>query len=629
MAMQEFKAESKRLLELMINSIYTHKEIFLRELISNASDAIDKMYFKSLTDDSIKLSHDDFEINVSLDKDARTITITDNGIGMTKDELENNLGTIAKSGSLAFKKENEQPDDISVIGQFGVGFYSAFMVAKRVTVTSKAFGEKTAYKWISEGVEGYEIEPTERETVGTTIVLEVKDDTDDENYSEYLDNYRISSLIKRYSDYIHYPIKMQMEKSRKKEDSDEYETYTEIETVNTMVPLWRKNKSEIKEEEYKDFYKSKFYDYEEPIATIHTKTEGTATYDALLFIPTRPPYDYYTKNFQKGLQLYSNGVLIMEKCEDLLPDYLAFVRGLVDSQDLSLNISREMLQHDRQLAIIAKNIEKKILSELNSICKKDRPKYEKFWESFGRQLKFGAYDSFGMNKDKLQSLLMFTSSNEDKLVTLEEYVGRMKPEQKEIYYVAGENITRCKNLPQTEFVLEKGYEILYLTEDVDEFCLKTLGTFEEKAFKSIQDEDFSIETDEEKKNTEKLTEDNKPLLEEMQLALEGKVNSIRLSNRLKNHAVCITTQGNISLEMEKVLNQMPQENEIKSQRVLEVNPNHKIFELLKKLNTNEDKSQLKELTEVLYTQALIVEGIVIENPTEYSAKVCDLLSSML
>ncbi len=627
MAMQEFKAESKRLLELMIGSIYTHKEIFLRELISNASDAIDKMYFKSLTDDSIKLSRDDFEINIAVDKDARTVTITDNGIGMTKEELENNLGTIAKSGSLAFKNENEQPEDISVIGQFGVGFYSAFMVAKKVTVTSKAFGSQTAYRWTSEGVEGYEIETAERDEVGTTIVLYIKEDTDEERYSEYLDSYRISSLIKRYSDYIHYPIKMPVEKSRKKEDSDEYETYTEIETLNTMLPLWRKNKSEIKEEEYKEFYKNKFYDYEDPIATIHTKTEGTATYDALMFIPTRAPYDYYTKEFQKGLQLYSNGVLIMDKCSDLLPDYLAFVRGLVDSQDLSLNISREMLQHDRQLTIIAKNIEKKILSELKSICNNKREKYETFWSSFGRQIKFGAYDSFGMNKEKLQDLLLFTSSYEEKLVTLDEYISRMKPDQNDIYYVTGENITRCKNLPQTEFVLEKGFEILYLTEDVDEFCIKILDKYKEKGFKSIQDGDFNIDTEDEKKATEKLTEENKPLLEEMQLALGDKVNSIRISNRLKNHAVCITTDGNISLEMEKVLNQMPQDNSVKAKRVLEINPNHKIFALLQKLNDS-DKDKLKELTDVLYTQALIVEGVAIENPSEYSAKVCDLLSML-
>lgn len=627
MSKKQFKAESKRLLELMIGSIYTHREIFLRELVSNASDAIDKLYFRSLTDDSVGLNHDDFEILLSIDKEARTLTITDNGIGMTKEELEQNLGTIAKSGSLAFKKENEQVDDVSIIGQFGVGFYSAFMVADEITVTSKAFGSNDAFVWTSKGADGYTVEPAERDAFGTTIVLHIKENSEEENYDEFLDSYRISSLIKRYSDYIRYPIKMYMEHSRKKEDSDEYETCTELETLNTMVPLWRKNKSEITDEEYNDFYKSKFMDFEEPIAVMHSKTEGTATYNALMFIPARVPYDYYSKDFQKGLQLYSNGVLIMDKCADLLPDYFSFVRGLVDSADLSLNISREMLQHDRQLAIIAKSLDKKIKSELVKILKNDREKYEKFWKSFGRQIKFGIYDGFGANKETLKDLLMFHSSNSEQMTTIEEYISRMKEDQNDIYYACGESIGRIEHLPQTELVREKGFEILYLTEDIDEFCLKVLHEYNGKTFKSVSDGDLNLETEEEKEKAKELSEESKPLLDAVKESLGDKVKEVRLSNRLKSHAVCLTSEGGISLEMEKVLNAMPTENGIKAERILELNPNHAIFATLKKLN-EQGSDKLSDLASILYDQALMIEGLTPENPADYAMKVCNLLASL-
>ncbi len=627
MAIHEFKAESKRLMDLMIGSIYTHREIFLRELISNASDAIDKLYFKSLTDSNVGMNLSDYEIRIDLDEENRTITITDNGIGMTKEELQNNLGTIAKSGSFQFKNENEKNDDINIIGQFGVGFYSAFMVAKEVTVISKAYGSDKAYKWQSQGSEGYTLESAQRDNVGTTIIMNLKDNTEEEDFDEFLDTYRIKNLITRYSDYIRYPIKMEVEKSRKKEDSDDYETYTEIETVNTMVPLWRKNKNEIKDEEYNDFYKSKFMDFEDPMEVIHTKTEGITSYDALMFIPSKTPFDYYTKEFQKGLQLYSNGVMIMDKCEDLLPDYFGFVKGLVDSADLSLNISREMLQHDRQLSVIAKSIEKKIKTELTKMLKNDREKYEKFWESFGRQLKFGAYENFGANKDKLQDLLMFVSSNENKLTTLDEYVNRMKPEQKDIYYACAENIQRAEHLPQVEMIKDKGFEILYLTEDVDEFCLKMIREYNEKTFKSVADKNLDLETKEEKEEYKKLEEENKDILEAIKTSLGDKVKSVKLTQRLKSHPVCITSDSEISLEMEKVLKAMPSNNGVNIDKVLEINPKHAVFDTVKRLH--ESKSEkFNDLCYVLYSNALLTEGLELENPSEFTPRLSSLIENI-
>jgi len=533
METKAFKAESKRLLEMMINSIYTHKEIFLRELISNASDAIDKLYFKSLTDEKVGLTKNDFGINITLDKDSRVMTITDNGVGMTKDDLENNLGTIARSGSLEFKNKNELGEEVDIIGQFGVGFYSAFMVAKRVTVKSKAYGSSQAFEWVSEGVDGYSINECEKETVGTEIKLEIKDNSEDEKYDEFLEQYRIQSLVKKYSDYIRYPIKMEMEKSRKKEDSEEFETYIEKETLNSMVPIWKKNKAELKDEDYNSFYKEKFYDYTDPIKYIHAKTEGTATYNALLFIPSKAPYDYYTKEYEKGLQLYSSGVLIMEKCSDLLPDHFSFVKGLVDSEDLSLNISREMLQHDRQLKLISKSIEKTIKNELTKLLKNEREKYEEFYKSFGLQIKFGVQNGYGVNKDALKDLLMFYSSNEEKLVTLEEYTTRMKEDQKYIYYAVGENISRIKSLPQTELVLDKGYEILYLTENIDEFAIKMLISYNEKQFKSVSAGDLDIDTKEEKEEIKAKSEENKDLFNYMKDSLQDKVKEVRLSQKIK------------------------------------------------------------------------------------------------
>ncbi|MEG0753169.1 MAG: molecular chaperone HtpG [Angelakisella sp.] len=625
MAMKQFKAESKRLLELMINSIYTHREIFLRELISNASDAIDKLYFRSLTDSSVGLSRDDFAINIVVDKAARTLSITDNGIGMTKEDLENNLGTIARSGSLSFKKENEEAEDLNIIGQFGVGFYSAFMVAKEIVVTTKAFGSEEGFQWRSKGVDGYSITSCNKETAGTEIVLYLKDNTDDDKYDEYLEEYRLTQLVQRYSDYIRYPIRMERQKSRKVEDSDEYETYTEVETLNTMIPLWRKQRSEISEEQYNDFYKSKYMDYEAPLAVIHTKTEGSATYDALMYIPARAPYDYYTREFEKGLQLYSNGVLIMDKCADLLPDYFSFVKGLVDSADLSLNISREMLQHDRQLQIIAKSLEKKIKAELVKLCKNDREKYENFWKSFGRQIKFGLYEGFGANKENLRELLMFHSSTENKPVTMEEYISRMKEGQTHIYYACGETISRIEHLPQTELVRDKGFELLYLTDDVDEFCLKVLHDYDGKEFKSVSDGDLNLETEDEKEQLNKLSEENRPLLDAVKEALGDRVKEVRLSSRLKSHPVCITSDGGISLEMEKVLNNMPTENNMKAQRILELNPEHPIFATLERMKDG-DKERLSDMADVLYNQALLIEGIPMENPADYAAKVCKLLA---
>lgn len=632
MKTKQFKAESKRLLDMMIHSIYTHKEIFLRELISNASDAMDKLYFRSLTDEKVGMNREDFAIDLKIDKDARTLTITDNGIGMTQEELEKNLGTIANSGSLKFKNENKLEDDVDIIGQFGVGFYSAFMVAKRVTVRSKAYGSDQAYQWQSEGVDGYTIEPCDKETVGTEILLEIKDDTEDETYSEFLEQYRIQGLVKKYSDYIRYPIRMDMTKSRRKEtenaDKDaapEYEEYVENETLNSMVPLWRKNKSELTDADYNAFYKEKFFDYNEPLLHIHTKSEGTATFNALLYIPSKAPYDYYTKEYEKGLQLYSSGVMIMEKCADLLPDYFSFVKGLVDSEDLSLNISRELLQHDRQLKIIAKALEKSIRNELTKLLKSDRAAYEKFFEAFGLQLKFGVYNDYGMNKDALKDLLLFYSSSEKKPVTLAEYVSRMKEDQTCIYYATGENIARIDHLPQTELVKDKGFEILYLTENVDEFAIKMLMNYEGKEFKSVSAGDLDLETEEEKKEIEEKSKEHADLFNDMQKALEGKVKSVRLSQRLKSHPVCLTSEGALSLEMEKVLNAMPTDQKVQADRVLEINPEHPIFAKLVQLQ-KENPDKLKAYAKLLYDQALLIEGMSIEDPVAFSNQICELMA---
>lgn len=624
--MKQFKAESKRLLELMIHSIYTHREIFLRELLSNSSDAIDKLYYRTLQDGDTGLNRDDFYIRITPDKEARTLTIEDNGCGMTKDELENNLGVIAKSGSLNFKQQMEQKDDVEIIGQFGVGFYSAFMVSDCVTVYSRAYGSEEAWRWQSKGVEGYTVEPCEKEGHGTKIVLELKPTTEEENYDEFLEQYRIRSIVKKYSDYIRYPIHMEVEKHRQKEGTEnETETYREDETLNSMVPLWRKNKNEITKEEYEQFYRDKFYDYEAPLRIIHTSAEGTATYNALLFIPAKAPYDYYTKEFEKGLQLYSNGVMIMEKCADLLPDYFSFVRGLVDSQDLSLNISREMLQHDRQLKLIESRLEKKIKSELEAMLNNSREDYETFFASFGLQLKYGVYSDYGQHKDLLQDLLLFYSSSEKKPVTLKEYVGRMKEDQKDIYFISGESVARIEQLPQTELLREKGLEMLYLTDQVDEFALRILNAYDGHEFKNVSSDDLGLETEEEKKAAEQQKEEYKDLLEFLQKALDGKVKSVIVSQRLKSHPVCLSSEGAISLEMEKVLNAMPNAERVQAQRVLELNPTHPVFAVLQKLyETNQDK--LKEYAQLLYTQALLIEGISIEDPVAFSNQVCSLMS---
>ena len=631
MEQKQFKAESKRLLDMMIHSIYTHKEIFLRELISNASDAIDKLYFKSLTYDKVGLSKDDFAIWISADKDSRTLKITDNGIGMTAEELENNLGTIANSGSLKFKTENKLDEDNQIIGQFGVGFYSAFMVAKKVTVITKAYGSDTAYRWESEGVDGYTVSEDDKASVGTEIILELLDDTDDEKYGEFLDTYRLKGLISKYSDYIRFPIKMEVTHSRPVEQSEEdkeagkapeYEDYIEIETLNSMVPLWKKSKSELKEEDYKHFYTEKFYDYNEPLKYSHVVNEGMPSYNALLYIPSKAPYDFYSKEFEKGLQLYSNGVLIMDKCADLLPDYFCFVKGLVDSEDLSLNISREMLQHDRQLKVIAKSIEKTVSSELKKMLKNDRENYEKFWNEFGVQLKFGVYSGYGMNKDKLQDLLLFTSS-QGKLVTLDEYVTAMPEEQKYIYYATGESAARIEQLPQTELVKDKGFEILYLTDNVDEFAVKMLMNYKEKEFKNVSSDDLGIENTEKQEEVKAKEEENADMLKAMADSLGESVSKVVLSKRLKSHPVCITSEGEITLEMEKVLNSMPGDQKVKAQRVLEINPDHEIFGKLTAVSSDSEK--LGKYAKLLYTQALLIEGMPVENPVEFSNLICELM----
>ena len=630
MAMKEFQAESKRLLDLMINSIYTHKEIFLRELISNASDAIDKLYYRTLEDGATGLSREDFSIQLAVDKEARTLSISDNGIGMTQEELDNNLGVIARSGSLQFKQEAEKKDEVDIIGQFGVGFYSAFMVSSRVTVDTKAFGSDEAWHWESTGLDGYEITPGAKADRGTTITLYLKEDSEDENYSEFLDQFRLQDLVKKYSDYIRYPIRMEVSHTHVKEGTGvdgkdpEYETHTEVETLNSMTPIWKKAKSEVTDEEMNAFYKEKFYDWQDPLKGIRTSTEGAATYTALLFIPSHAPMDYYTREYEKGLQLYASGVLIMDKCADLLPDCFSFVKGLVDSQDLSLNISREMLQHDRQLKLIASRLEKKIASELQSMLNNDREKYEQFWKAFGLQMKYGLYDNYGAKKDELKDLVLFTSSAEKKLTSLKEYVSRMKPDQKYIYYGCGETVERVLSLPQAETLQEKGFEMLCLTDNVDEFALRMLMKYDDKEFRNISSDDLELESTEEKEKVKELAEENKDMLAFVKESLGDKVKDVRLSGKLKSHAVCITTDGMISTEMEKVLNAMPAQEKIKAQRVLEINGEHPIFQRLQELYQS-DKERLKLYAEILYDQALLLEGISLEDPSDFSQKLCQLL----
>lgn len=639
MAKKQFKAESKKLLDLMIHSIYTNKEIFLRELISNSSDALDKLYYKSLTSGELGIKRNDFYIQITPDKELRTLTIRDNGIGMSKDELENNLGTIAKSGSLGFKEEQEKNKDentkaknIDIIGQFGVGFYSAFMVSDIVSVTSKAFGSDDAYRWVSRGADGYTIEEASLDGHGTEIVLTIKEDTDGENYSSFLEEYMIRNLIKKYSDYIRYPIRMMVEKSRPVGETEEgkapeFEKYNELETLNSMEPIWKRQKSKVKPEEYNDYYKSKYMDYMDPARVIRTNVEGVSSFTALMFIPGHAPFDYYTKEYEKGLQLYSSGVMIMDKCKDLLPDYFNFVKGLVDSQDLSLNISREMLQQDRQLKNIAKNVEKKIKRDLEDFLKNDRDGYEKFFENFGKQLKYGLYESYGMNREVLEDLVLYYSSTEQKNVTLAEYLERMKDDQNAIYYAAGESIKKIDLLPQTEFVKSKGYEILYLTDEMDEFVFNILGQYKDKPFKSVSAEDIAEDdTEEAKENMKKLEEDNKELLEDIKKALGDKVSEVKLSPRLKSSAVCLTTKGDISLEMEKILSAMPMDQGIKAERVLELNPEHSVFETLNKIkNKDADSKKLEVYANLLYNQALLISGIQIDDPVEFSKSICQLI----
>ncbi|MCU9600810.1 molecular chaperone HtpG [Pallidibacillus thermolactis] len=625
MEKKEFHAESKRLLEMMINSIYTKKEVFLRELISNASDAIDKIYYKSLTDDSLSFNKDDYYITITPNKDDRTLTISDTGIGMTKEELESNLGTIAKSGSLAFKKENEIKDGFDIIGQFGVGFYAAFMVAKKVTVLSKSLNSDDAYKWESSGIDGYTIEKSEKNNVGTDIILTLKENTDQDNYDEFLEEWRIKEIVKKYSDFIRYPIKMEVTKRKpKEEDSNEYVDYKEVETLNSMVPIWKKNKSELKDEDYENFYNEKHFGFDKPLKHLHIKVDGTIRYDAILYIPEMAPFNFYTTDYEKGLELYSNGVLIMEKCADLLPDHFSFVKGLVDSPDLSLNISREMLQQDRQLKVIAKNIKNKIKRELLNLLKNEREKYEKFYDAFGRVLKYGVYNDFGAHKEDLQDLIMFYSSKERKLVTLDEYVSRMPEEQKYIYYATGDSIERIEKLPQTELVADKGFEILYFTEDVDEFAIKMLMKYKDKEFKSVSDRNLGIESSDEKQQIEDEEKENKGLFEHMAKVLENKVKKVIASNRLKTHPVCLSTEGDITIEMEKVLNAMPNNQGVKADKVLEINTNHEVFQALKNAYIN-DKEKLELYTKLLFNQALLIEGLPIEDPVEFTNDMCKVM----
>ena len=648
MAKKEFQAESKKLMDMMINSIYTNKEIFLRELISNASDAIDKLYYKSLTDTSVGMNKGDFRILITRDKENRLLTISDNGIGMTKDELEKNLGTIAHSGSLDFKKDN-QDESIDIIGQFGVGFYSAFMVADKVTVISRAYGSDEAWQWTSSGADGYELEPTEKDTVGTDIILHIKDSTDTDNYENYLDEYGIVAIVKKYSDYVRYPIQMEREKSRQKPEPDpkpddykpEWETYTELETLNSMVPIWKRPKNEVKDEDYNEFYKNKFMDYTDPLRVITSRTEGTATYTALLFITSRTegtatytallfipgstPYDYYTKEYEKGLALYASGVMIMEKCADLLPDYFSFVKGVVDSEDLSLNISRETLQKDNQLKLMRNSLEKKIKNELHAMLVNDREKYETFWKNFGRQIKFGIYGDYGMHKDLLGDLLMFYSAKEKKLVTLDEYVEKMPEDQKCIYFAAGDDTDRLGKLPNAQLVLSKGYDLLLCTEDVDEFCLQMMRDYKEKEFKNINSGDLGLETEDEKKAAEAAETENKDLFEEIKKDLNGKVKEVKVNPTLQEHPVTLSAEGGISMEMEKVLRRMPNAEGVESTKVLELNPNHTVFAALKAAHAAGDTDKVAKYAELLYDQALLIAGLPIEDPVAYAQLVCGLM----
>lgn len=639
MAKKQFKAESKRLLDLMINSIYTHKEIFLREIISNASDALDKLCYLSLTDDKVGMSRSDFFISIKTDKEARTLTVSDNGIGMTAEEMEKNLGVIANSGSFKFKndldKAEKEEKDIDIIGQFGVGFYSAFMVASDVKVISKAYGSDTAYMWESDGADGYTVTEAEKGGVGTDIIMTIKEDTEEETYGEFLETYRLRSLIKKYSDYIRYPIRMDIEKTRTVETDEtdengnkktEVETYTENETINSMVPIWQRSKSEVSDEDCKKFYTEHFFDHEEPLRVIRVNAEGAVQYKAMLFIPAHAPYDYFTKEYEKGLQLYTSGVMIMDKCSDLVPEYFRFVRGVVDSQNLSLNISREILQHDRQLRTIAANLEKKIKSELKKMMTDDREAYDKFYNAFGIQLKYGIANEYGMHKDLLSDLIMFFSSTEKKLVSLSEYVSRMPEEQKYIYYACGESAAKLDSLPQTELIRDKGYEILYMTDSVDEFVVRMLNTFEDKGFKSVNDKDLGIETDDEKKETEKKAEENRGVLDFVKESLDGRVKAVRISNKLKSHPVCLTTDGEITLEMEKYFKSLPgaEAGAVSAERVLELNPNHSAFKALCEACEN-DREKAKKYAEILYTQSLLIAGMDIENPAEYADLVCSLM----
>ena len=624
MKKREFKTESKRVLDLMINSIYTNKEIFLRELISNASDALDKLYYLSLTNKDIKVNKSDLEIKIDLDKDARTLTITDNGCGMTEDELENNLGVIAESGSLHFKEENDGKDDVNIIGQFGVGFYSAFMVSDKVVVESKSYKDEDSHIWESTGVDGYTISKGKKETTGTKITLYLKKDTEDYNYSDFLTEYKIRSIIKKYSDYISYPIKMMVENTRKKEDSDEYETYTEEATLNSMVPLWKKDKKNIKNEEYNNFYQDRFHDYEEPLKVLHFNMEGNVNFTALLFIPSHAPYDFYSKEYEKGLALYTNGVLIMDKCSDLLPDYFSFVKGVIDTEDIPLNISRETLQDNKNIKLIAKSIESKIKKELLSMLSDERDKYEEFYKAFGMGLKFGIYNDYGINKDKLSDLVMFYSSKDKNLTTLKEYTERMKGGQESIYYACGESVDKIDMMPQVESVKDK-YEALYLTEYVDEFTIITLAEYNSKKFVNVSSENTDISTEEEKKHINEINDNNKDMLSSMKDLLGDSVKEVKFTSKLKNHPVCLTTEGEVSTSMEKVINSMPTGEKIKASEVLEINSNHKIADKLKELY-KDNKEEFEKYTKVIYFEARLIEGLPIDNPTEMSNLMCDIMA---
>lgn len=624
MKKREFKTESKRVLDLMINSIYTNKEIFLRELISNASDALDKLYYLSLTNKDIKVKKNDLEIKIDLDKEARTLTITDNGCGMTEDELENNLGVIAESGSLHFKEENDGKDDVNIIGQFGVGFYSAFMVSDKVVVESKSYKDEDSHIWESTGVDGYTISKGKKETTGTKITLYLKKDTEDYNYSDFLTEYKIRSIIKKYSDYISYPIKMMVENTRKKEDSDEYETYTEEATLNSMVPLWKKDKKNIKNEEYNNFYQDRFHDYEEPLKVLHFNMEGNVNFTALLFIPSHAPYDFYSKEYEKGLALYTNGVLIMDKCSDLLPDYFSFVKGVIDTEDIPLNISRETLQDNKNIKLIAKSIESKIKKELLSMLSDERDKYEEFYKAFGMGLKFGIYNDYGINKDKLSDLVMFYSSKDKKLTTLKEYTERMKEGQESIYYACGESVDKIDMMPQVESVKDR-YEALYLTEYVDEFTIITLAEYNSKKFVNVSSENTDISTEEEKKHINEINDNNKDMLSSMKDLLGDSVKEVKFTSKLKNHPVCLTTEGEVSTSMEKVINSMPTGEKIKASEVLEINSNHKIANKLKELY-KDNKEEFEKYTKVIYFEARLIEGLPIDNPTEMSNLMCDIMA---